>query len=474
MIPRKKWARLGISFLLYGIPAQVAAVSATWSEWWVHGAWCVGGFLLAFPIIVRAVRRGAQLVIQDHLVMFTAAFAVYFVVGAALLAFGSADSIERALSYYQINASGALRADAVNAFGFGTAILAAAYSPHSWFERRVLEIGRACARLPPRLILLGFLTVSLIANATVTISDISSESAVVAGSWRVLTQLSLVSVFLGISYRGRGRRLVWLLATAVMAFEVVSGLLLLNKSKALLPIMAYVGGLSLRCRPRVVVPVGVAVIASFYVGIGGVVSFGRKATISSGWVSLEDRVQVLGDGVQSAAEDDPSADYYGWNRISYTVPQVAALEFYDSGRGGKDFQMIPWLFLPRALFPRKPIITQTGRDFHEKISGREGSSTGQGIFSSGYYNGGWFGLFVASALCGWILAQTSAIARAVLRQNALLLFPLALFGVKIAFRIDAVFLADWCGSFVIIAYAVVVGALLVRLTRLGRGARHEA
>jgi hypothetical protein len=141
--------------------------------------------------------------------------------------------------------------------------------------------------------------------------------------------------------------------------------------------------------------------------------------------------------------------------LCYTPPQAAGLDFWDTGQGGDGFQLMPWVFVPRALADEKPEITKTGREFHQRVTGADTSSTGIGIFVSGYYAGGWWGLWAASALCGWILAQTSAIARAVMATRALLLVPLALLGVYMAFRIDGDFVSDYVGTFVFILYPVI-------------------
>jgi hypothetical protein len=100
------------------------------------------------------------------------------------------------------------------------------------------------------------------------------------------------------------------------------------------------------------------------------------------------------------------------------------------------------------------------------MSGQVGSSTGQGIFSSGYYSGGWLGVLAVGCLAGWILRQTSAVAEEIIIARAPLLLPLALYGVYIAFRIDGSFLADYVGAFAYLLYPMVAFRVLV----LARGA----
>ena len=64
-------------------------------------------------------------------------------------------------------------------------------------------------------------------------------------------------------------------------------------------------------------------------------------------------------------------------------------------------------------------------------------------------------------LCGWILAQTSAIARAVHARQAAILLPWSLLGMFIAFRIDGDFVPDYAGVFMFILYPLLAAGLLV-------------
>jgi hypothetical protein len=197
---------------------------------------------------------------------------------------------------------------------------------------------------------------------------------------------------------------------------------------------------------------GAVFLAAVFVSTGGPVSFGRSAFVGNTENIVAERWGLVREGLSLVRDGSVLTTYAPWARISYTTPQTAALNLYDAGRGGDEIRLIPWLFVPRALAPNKPMITQHSADLHTKITGQRGSNMGQGVFVSGYYNAGWLGVLLVSVLCGWILSQTSAIGRVVVRRRAVLLLPLALLGVYIAFRIDGHFLSDYFGSFVFILY----------------------
>jgi hypothetical protein len=153
--------------------------------------------------------------------------------------------------------------------------------------------------------------------------------------------------------------------------------------------------------------------------------------------------------------------------LCYTPTQAASLDFQDQDNGGDGLELMVWVAVPRFLAPNKPQITRMFTELNEKISGSDLSATSPGIFASGYYHGGWFGMVLVSVLCGWILAQTSAIARAIYFQRAVLLVPLAMVGMLIAFRIDGDFVPDYLGAFMFILYPLVGAAVVLWIFGIG-------
>lgn len=207
-----------------------------------------------------------------------------------------------------------------------------------------------------------------------------------------------------------------------------------------------------------------------FTSVGSLVTYGRNSVGYKNYASLLERWEIINRWEFSANSDLDDIHYNSWGRFCYLPPQVTAMNYYDEGEGGDELKLIPWIFVPRIVNPNKPIITQSGSNLYTKITGNVGSSTGQGIFSSGYYNGGWLGVFLASALCGWLLAQASAIANAIITRRAVLLLPFALLGVYMAFRIDGDFLADYMGTFIYLLYPLLIGLVVVRVSRRSRAA----
>ena len=217
----------------------------------------------------------------------------------------------------------------------------------------------------------------------------------------------------------------------------------------------------MRYSVRKVLPTGILVLVILLGSIGGAVAYGRNSLDRQVSYALSERWETFKEGLVTSETASELARFSAWNRLCYVPSQIAAYDFYNVGNGGKDFSLIPWLFVPRFVAPEKPVITQTNIDFTIKINGNQYSSTGMGIFFSGYYDAGWFGVLIVSVICGWILAQTSAMAMAILRRNALLLLPFALAGVYMAFRIDGQAVAEYIGPFIILLFIFVLPSLLV-------------
>jgi hypothetical protein len=127
-IPRRRWSRLAVAYFLLGLGAWLFGPNADPDRWWVHGLFCGVGFLLAVPTLSQAFSRGFVVVLTDHRLIFLASFSLYFLFGASLLAIGPDREAEIALSFYPIGPADALRADAINALGFGIALFTSARS----------------------------------------------------------------------------------------------------------------------------------------------------------------------------------------------------------------------------------------------------------------------------------------------------------------------------------------------------------
>lgn len=464
-MPRKVWTYLGIQFLLIGWLSEIAADYLARDDWWVNGVWCVLTGVLLLLVLRKAFAGGMSVLLCDHLVMLSIAFLTYFVIGASLLSFGPDAQIENAVGNYRLGAAEAMRVNGANAIGFGVMLLVAALSSSRWMGRAAAGLSIAAGKIPIYPAILFFLAVGLGATLNTLAVDLGVHDGIVDGVWRTVAKFTYIAIFLGASYSGKGEH--WLRIAVIVVTVCLSalGLFLFNKTEMLLPIGTLVVGLSIRYSSRRILFGGVFVILMIFLLVGNVVTYSRNTFTDDGYGSIEPRINVILDGFQSSSRQTVEGEYHPWARFCYTPPLAAGMDFYDSGRGGEDFELLPWLFVPRFVAPDKPVISRSGADFYTKVTGQTGSSTGLGIFVSGYYNGGWLGLLVASALCGWVLAQTSRVAVEIVSRRSLVLMPFAFMGVYMAFRIDGHFIVDYLGVFIFLLYPLLLVSAFVARRR---------
>jgi hypothetical protein len=457
----RHWIALGISFLCLGALAQVSIGFVRDQDWYVHGIWCLSGLVLTLPIFVAAVRSRFDFVLTNHRAMFVCAFALYFLLGALLLAAGPVDQAEQSLKSYPIGARGALRVDAANAIGFGCALVVSGIARGRFLGSQARRAAAVASQVKPTTAIALMLTVGAAASFPVLTVDLGLREGIVNGVLRSAAQLLLVAILIASAIKGRGEIPLRLAAIALALVQCAIGLVLFNKSAVMLPLAAVMAGLAWRFGSMRVIPLGVIALIAAFMMIGGPTAYARNS-LGFQERSIEARWTTFFDGLSDLWDGKPDADYSAWARLCHVPVQAAALDFYDNGDGGDDLGLVPWLPIPRMFAASKPIITRSAVDFNVKLTGSDTSSTGMGVFVSGYYNAGWLGLVLAGALGGLLLSQTSAVAASIVEQRAFLMLPLVMLGLYMAFRVDGHIVADYLGSFVVFI-AVLAIANLIRL-----------
>lgn len=354
-----------------------------------------------------------------------------------------------------------MQVNAANAIGMGLALLTASSLQPGYVGRLMSGAARKVSWVTAPWALLGLLIVGSASLVISTVHDLSGSVAPLPGVVRFLGGLSYAAIFLAALAPTGKWWWTWGIAYPLTGVMLGIGLLLLNKSLGLLAVAAV--GLGRICRQgrgfhwNSLLWVGLLTLA--YILISGPVTFGRNL-IGLDVSAPDKRWWAVVKGFEAVQARDPLAESSALGRLNYLPSQAAALDLWDKERGADDFGLLPWLVAPRVAFPEKPVLTQTPEAFHYKVTGQHGTSTGQGVFISGYYSGGWIGLLAASAIAGWTLLQTSTLSRSVVAMRAWILTPLVFQGMLMAFRIDGSFLTDYAGSFLYIFGSAALLSLL--------------
>jgi hypothetical protein len=450
---------LAIAFLFLGLTSLGLAELVDPGDWWVHGAWCIFAALPMVVVFKRLIKAGASILLVDHRVMLCFAFCLYFIVGAALLSFGPESEIVSVLSYYPVGVNEVLRTNAINSIGLFVLLMATYVFHLKSLNLLTKRAAQVYSKFPFFMVFGFFAVVGLMAQYYVywadTRTSLGGTDFAVAGIARSLAKFPLVAIFLGFIYAEKGSRKYRAAGCILVALTSPAGLLMASKTDFLLPICAALAGTATRRNN-----VKSLVIGIFVLGVGILASGGAVLNLrseQSGYTSfdMQSRVESILQSGRSLVGEGNESTYSMWSRFCYSIAQAAAIELYDKGNGGDDFNKLPWLFVPRLLWPSKPIMTDSSVDFHEKITGTRYAAVGIGIFASGYYDGGWVGLILASLLCGLVISATSAIAVSVMSAKSVILYPVALMGIYIAFRIDGSYLNDYCGAMMYVLALIV-------------------
>lgn len=151
-----------------------------------------------------------------------------------------------------------------------------------------------------------------------------------------------------------------------------------------------------------------------------------------------------------------SAINFVWMRFVQVPAQAAAIQFRLDGDHGDSFELLKWAFVPRLLYPDKPIITP-GVDYQMRLTGTDiGGSAAPGYWADGYWNYGWWGVVFVSFVLAAFFAWFTQFNMQALSTGSLFLFPLMFLGIKMGYRVEDWFASGTINSipFMIIIYFV--------------------
>jgi hypothetical protein len=461
--PLTVWFAPAFVFAVFGAIALLLSDYAGQEEWYLLSAICIAALAYALLVLASAYKDGAARLFTDPFLIFTASFSLYFLFGPLFLIFGNADAVYDALTQYPASPSDALLITGMNLIGFSIALLSTVYFTGRKTENMITPMLERIGGIPQKLIFAFFLIVGGGASVYVISFDLSSaQGDIISGTMRMLSTLSSMAIMVGILYRGRGEKYLRYLSVAIAVISSFFGLIQFNKTATIIPLIILNMAFYLRTKNIRWVFIGVACALFVLLAISNPVLQSRRLIESATQKDIQTRMEIFSDasGDDGSVNDSKSTT---WARFCYLPPQVSAVRLYDENNGGQDLELLGWVFLPRALFPGKPIMTRSGTDLNYKISGIDTSSLGIGLFISAYYNEGWLGLLGASIIAGWILSIMAAFSRAVIETGSMLFLPVAQLGSFMAFRIDGHFVADYLGNFGMVVAPLLSMAFLLSL-----------
>jgi hypothetical protein len=254
-------------------------------------------------------------------------------------------------------------------------------------------------------------------------------------------------------------RFRWILYPLI-ASELATGLMTFSKQDVLWTVITVVLGWYLgRPRLRVLVMSAVGIVLLYAVFLSPFVSFARVAVGVLGTDNPQELARSLQEykdvGKDQVSEIIPDVQGW-WTRFAYANAQSFAMQEHDRGEPGSTFGLVLYAFVPRLLYPEKPIMT-SGRDFTALVTGSDSSSTAPGIFGEAYWNGGWPTLIVVGIYVGFVFAFFGLFSIRKIAAGHYIYAPVILTGIVMGFRPDDWFVPTYVGT--LVEVVVLYGAL---------------
>lgn len=268
-------------------------------------------------------------------------------------------------------------------------------------------------------------------------ADFGLYRFVLPGVARNLGDLYLLGLMVLSYVVARGARRWRLPLVLLWTIQLVVSLLLFSKHQLILTLFLPPLGAFLGHRRKTRLLLWAAVAAVVYFSVAQLVLRGRQQvfnrTGSINRAGLVQRVNIverwINQGMPRLNRRVSSAGT-GWNRLNYAPVQAFAMRRYDKGYPGHTLRYAPIIFIPRFLWPNKPVVTQMSVEFYQLITGRRGTHEGLGIFGEGYWDYGWAGVLVLGFVTGMIYGLLGGMTIRWMKQRLFLYVPAVFLGVN--------------------------------------------
>jgi hypothetical protein len=227
----------------------------------------------------------------------------------------------------------------------------------------------------------------------------------------------------------------------LVAVESLIGVLMLNKSAALLPWIAFViGALSYNFTIPRLATAGLLICFAFGT-LQPLVAYGRNEAYNnpanSGMqMSLSQNLVYLRAYFDNNEESDPEAPQGSLMRVSFVSVAAFVVAQYDHGLPGDSLRDTLYSFIPRFLWPEKPMVL-LGGELATLVSGQVGNQISPGYFAEAYWNFGWIGLPLLLLPVGFFFNVTTHFAARVVEREDWLYLPVLFLSLKVGMQIDS-------------------------------------
>ena len=152
-----------------------------------------------------------------------------------------------------------------------------------------------------------------------------------------------------------------------------------------------------------------------------------------------------------------------WRRISFNNTQALAMKLYDTGETGFTYNSIIWTFVPRLIYPDKPLLTH-GEKFVKIVYGEyDPGGISPGFFGEAYWNFGWIGVFYSSIIISTFLVFFNIMTIRVLILKNYQYFLLIMPSYRLSYSMDGWLIATSINS---IPFWIIYFTIIIFLTKI--------
>jgi hypothetical protein len=440
---------------LGGLTVIYAAVSTFQIEALYVALNILGPFALMLILGLACLRMldVSSLAIWAPLFWFRVACLTYYGLGATVPYIGSESTRLFMLALYRFSDASALKVNLLCAAGiFVTLMFSYLFlTIQRKLMRREIQLRNAPPNrsMPTLPFAVAFLAIgSFLKYALIVPYTFGLSNSMLPGYILTLGNVYYVGIFLLLSQALRSGGILVFAAAALIFIEVIISVSSFSKTDLLFILMFSSLAFITHKADRRTLLTSLGLIATVYTLFQPMVTYGREA--------IYDRYgQIRGAGVGERlliAQDffkyglPEGRDALALARLSYMSVNAFAVDRYDAGSPGHTLDDAAAVFVPRILWPDKPIITRQGLELNRLIVGRGGSSLGLGHFAEAYWNFGWWGFAPLMAILALIMSLYSSVSLGIMARGDWLMLPVVFIGVNLGIRVDGNFVVDVVGQ----------------------------
>lgn len=281
-------------------------------------------------------------------------------------------------------------------------------------------------------------------------------AALLPGFLNVVNSSGSVAIVIGAILVSHKSSLVrWFFLFLLVGVESAAGALELMRGAAMMPWLFFILGLIIYSGRYMYAVAGLLIVVVIYPVLTPHFKAGRAevwhSQAGTPYQFWSQRFSGGGGEVFSPQQSQGFGREDGWNplhRFDVSPIQHGLIVLYDRGEPGSTFGQLHWLFLPRFLFPEKPVIN-FATEVTWVLFGHSSSSTGSTIFGEAYWNGGWIFVVLSAIFFGFSIYGVSVLVLKLLLDANAFGWLIAMVGWNLGASIGNLFTAGFLGPMIV-------------------------